>query len=437
MPAKRKHKESEKVDTVLRASKRNKGNNIYYSNETIFESIESSLHIYKAKAEASEGWDGRWDDDFKILFEGAKKALDEIPGEHTDIMVRSDETPEIKIQLQGLINDTKILKSGAFKALFDTIQWIDKGCKGKRPNGPSGMGDLQIRNNALSGRPDFAEETQRYVEIKPSQARRHVIAWHNIRSFINSNLMDPNDGLENKYTIDELKKDLEGLPDHIRKSFDPTTGEKRNILDEPIRIQKRDPERALLMAAYAMNSNPNNLWAGSSWENSTINASSESVIKRIEKIKNLEDLRNFGNIEIKDPSRINKEAHDLAASIINIYLEDNKNTPLNGADVQSIDDLKKNILETVISGFEMDILGAYKNPVMCPTQKEDPEALRARANEIWEIGSIVTRATVLGGPKPSGDEVRRVMKFFLTYPPDMEKHVKTGLFTQIPKPAQT
>lgn len=216
----------------------------------------------------------------------------------------------------------------------DVIKFCRTGQGGLDAKGSTSLGTLQVafseKGLQISGRPMFHANTVSGIKITPSQARRHVIAWHDIRAMMQSavNELGP---LEVVSLLEPLLADLNkarsndpaqssASPQQAsapRSSFsassnslmkEAATGLSAMLEDAKKLASKHanpdrdeeDPEkenekqvRVITQSLYLMNSNMSNLWAGNAKENISINSTSYQIRRHVESIRTIDNLYNF------------------------------------------------------------------------------------------------------------------------------------------------
>ncbi|MFT2020194.1 DUF4157 domain-containing protein, partial [Streptomyces sp. 796.1] len=152
-----------------------------------------------------------------------------------------------------------------------------KGVENKPPT-VKGLGTMVIKAGNITGRPGFAPSTLAALPLKPTQHRRHIIAWHNIRDLLNRSYAE-HDGQLIGYLNGKLG------PGQVDQNI---TGQVTDSLDKLPQaafggVNPADG-KTLMQAAYVMNSSADNLWVGPGRENTEINRLSQSLQKRLDSI---------------------------------------------------------------------------------------------------------------------------------------------------------
>jgi len=154
----------------------------------------------------------------------------------------------------------------------------------------------------VEGRPGFTGLTLRKIPVEPAQHRRHIVAWHSIRGYVNvaiskltlnvvaeimgdaiANLKD--NAKKAQAAIADMKDDAE--KEQKEKLIEKRLGEleavEKSVTDLPVPGKdaeyqaKLDEIKQICKGLILMNSNRRNLWAGSGAANIKINSTSHSI----------------------------------------------------------------------------------------------------------------------------------------------------------------
>ncbi|MCU0683870.1 MAG: polymorphic toxin-type HINT domain-containing protein [Polyangiaceae bacterium] len=214
------------------------------------------------------------------------------------------------------------------------------------PSEATGSGTLRVNEDgSLAGRPAFTQQTATAVPVTAGQHRRHIVAWHTIKDYLNQVREDPAVEKSLHYSIQRTKahelyalekkvkekeKELASVSNKRKSPQDETPAEQKkrlgielaqlraerdaaaknhtkedrlvvnDLLEAEAAVAKLSEARAsakppllplsakdelFMKAAIMMNSNRHNLWAGKGQENSTINAVAGSLEKKFNDIK--------------------------------------------------------------------------------------------------------------------------------------------------------
>jgi len=156
---------------------------------------------------------------------------------------------------------TLLCESKLISTVFKNVA-LNVGGSGSSSGGSSLQYDLN--NKCFVGRPGFDPEITAKMPVKPTQHRRHIIAWHHIREFANlcHGCQTANAVLTNKLT--KLKVSPKILENSL-KAADSAS----------------DASKKWTQALYLMNSCHENLWPGSGRINVSINAQYHAIMGRI------------------------------------------------------------------------------------------------------------------------------------------------------------
>ncbi len=212
------------------------------------------------------------------------------------------------------------------------------------PSTGGGSSTLGVNTDgSLAGRPAFTKNTAQQIPVTNGQHRRHVVAWHTIKTYLNEMRDDPafmselGKALQKIEThplystekqIKEKEKELSSLPKGKKRTAEQRDEAEKlaqeiaalqaqranysdadryvvqDLLEAEAGVEKAasksnppmsDADKLLMKAAILMNSNRNNLWPGKGSENSTINAVASSLTKSFNDIKGAESPKDALN----------------------------------------------------------------------------------------------------------------------------------------------
>jgi len=145
----------------------------------------------------------------------------------------------------------------------------------RRNPGAGSFGDLKLvktgDNEAdimIMGRPGFPSYTLKGLRPNPAQARRHIVAWHNIRSRMNR--MIAWYGVSG--TAERLRELKVSVPEEVKMEADKCLGK----LSAKALGGYGEDGKTILRYLFYMNGNLKNLWLG----NSPINSGLPGIYKR-------------------------------------------------------------------------------------------------------------------------------------------------------------
>jgi hypothetical protein len=201
---------------------------------------------------------GRWIDDYDDSFDEIRRVL---PG----FRATSDEERTAYLELSTAYTMATTGVSDRKNPVQAIIDYLLNG--GTAAPGLGGFGTLRVNDAELEGRPSFARDLQKALPLRPTQHRRHITAWHNIRGLLNRVYATEGDALIT-YLTGKLGAGVhEGMSDEadgfLTRMPPAQLGNENRI--------PRDHAQVLMKAAYLMNSSAENLWAGGGAENSEIN----------------------------------------------------------------------------------------------------------------------------------------------------------------------
>ncbi|MFI0943295.1 DUF4157 domain-containing protein [Streptomyces sp. NPDC021020] len=311
---------------------------------------------------------GRWIDDYDDSFDEIRRVL---PG----FQAASDEERTAYLELSTAYTMATTGVSDRKNPVQAIIDYLLEG--GTAAPGLGGFGTLRVNDAELEGRPSFARDLQKALPLKPTQHRRQITAWHNIRGLLNRAYATEGDALIT-YLTGKLGAGVhEGMSDEadgFLKRMPPAQ------LGNDNRIP-RDHAQVLMKAAYLMNSSAENLWAGGGAENSEINTVSialQNGCREIVSTPTPEVLtawwNRLGNSAASTPKA--KSAVAAVVRAIGTALQLMTDTP---ADRKIIaEQLKDNVTKHVIRYLEVDA------PDAANQRTTTPQALDV-ANETFDL----------------------------------------------------
>lgn len=221
-----------------------------------------------------------------LLIGLGEKLRDDIPGQFAQACALFANEPNPNMTVYYALNQLEIAGQISPNELR-AVKW-SMGME-MPPPGAATLGDLSINTQGrLQGRPGFDVTTLTGVPIGAGEARRHIMAWHTMRDTINGAL---NNGMTVQEVVGELTVGLNAgqhplRDDVLQRGLDMANAAYPHANNET---------RQLLALMYTMNSNPDNLWPGSSQVNSTINAVSGAVHNALMGCQNEQELRDLVN----------------------------------------------------------------------------------------------------------------------------------------------
>ncbi|MFD9814177.1 DUF4157 domain-containing protein [Streptomyces sp. NPDC059080] len=320
---------------------------------------------------------GHWIDDYDDSFDEIRRVL---PG----FQATSDEERTAYLELSTAYTMATTGVSDRKNPVQAIIDYLLDG--GTAAPGLGGFGTLRVNDAELEGRPSFARDLQKALPLKPTQHRRHITAWHNIRGLLNRAYATEGDDLIT-YLTGKLGAGVhEGMSDEAEGFL---TRMPPAQLGNENRIP-RDHAQVLMKAAYLMNSSAENLWAGGGAENSEINTVSialQNGCREIVSTPTPEVLTAWWNRLSKSTASTPKakNAVDAVVTAIGTALQHMTDTP---ADRKIIaEQLKDDVTEHVIRHLEVDA------PDAANQRTTTPQALDV-ANKTFDLLFLSTTAQV-------------------------------------------
>lgn len=330
----------------------------------------------------AEAW-GRWTEEYKGSFAEFKRFVPPtFQASTTDESTSYNELSAAYLQATD-----RGIEHNAVLAIFNYLLH-----GGTPAPGLGGLGTLHIEGTELTGRPNFAKSTQDALPVPAGFHRRHITAWHNIRSFLNHAYKAHGTGLTGYLGVKLGHGQVHsGMREEASKSFGKMpTAEFGNIPPAHAEV--------LLHAAYVMNSSVRNLWVGWGEENSEINAVSQSLQRGLrdatpETLTDWRDrLNSSGAKSVKARTAVIN-----AIGKINTALGRMTADPAN--EQATFAALKEDILDKEIRSLEVDLPGAAS---------ATPQAIG--------VGNLVYELLFLNpaGAAPTFDQVKTVIDFLWT-----------------------
>ncbi|MEZ0374139.1 MAG: hypothetical protein ACAI44_33925 [Candidatus Sericytochromatia bacterium] len=144
-----------------------------------------------------------------------------------------------------------------------------------RPTGVGSLGTMKIsRDEGVKGRPGFSAITLDKHQTRAGEHRRHITAWHSMRTTVNALITRPGGG-----GVDELVAQMYPKLEASRRS-NPVLARACDEVEEYIKKaypRETPANKKLMTLMFVMNSNPSNLWPGNGRVNSTINTASHTI----------------------------------------------------------------------------------------------------------------------------------------------------------------
>ncbi|TDC91542.1 DUF4157 domain-containing protein [Saccharopolyspora aridisoli] len=287
---------------------------------------------------------GRWIDDYHDSFDEIRRVL---PG----FQATSDEERTAYLELSTAYTMATTGVSDRKNSVQAIIDYLLDG--GTAAPGLGGFGTLRVNDAELEGRPSFARDLQKALPLRPTQHRRHITAWHNIRGLLNRAYATEGDAL-----ITYLTRKLgAGVHEGMSNEADGFLARMPPAqLGNENRIP-RDHAQVLMKAAYLMNSSAENLWAGGGAENSEINTVSIALQNGCREIVStptpevLTAWRNrLSNSTASTPKA--RDAVDAVVKAIDRALQLMTNAPANRKIIA--EQLKDDVTKHMIRNLEVD-----------------------------------------------------------------------------------
>ena len=376
-------------------------------------------------------WDERWtdalgkvaSDDNVTMEQSTGTGTRRNPGTSAPRMVDPDAIDGINrliVQLSGLAKTGKFSadKPNPYNLAAAALGWAHNIVS---TNVSSGFRKLAVSVGTPVGgspqvtieeRPGFPTVTQENLRPQRGQARRHILAWHDISKFVSMAYNQKRNVVIG--TIQEQARNaLLGGPD-------PATahafGEALRYVD-PARASRGDlnltDSEWLKLGLFVMNGNPRNLWLGQSRANSTINTAQmhmNNALNGVTKFAELADLH--GKWNNTKGTEIYKTATRLGAEVLlraghEFYHEFALTNDATG-EPEFVKKAVERVREWIISNLEIDVLGSHKAQTLIAQEKAasllEPRML---------IDNVVTGTVPISRVYDS--DVSSALKQFLTY----------------------
>ena len=277
-------------------------------------------------------------------------------------------------------------------------------------SGGSGFGSLDTSGTEFEGRPAFPEITQKAIGLKAGQHRRHILAWHDLRDF-----MQIAYGAQRDTVIMTIAKTLDkpgpgtdtavaeawGL---VMKSREKTKNTAATVADE----------EWLKLALFIMNGNPRNLWAGKGTTNSAINTAQMAMNKELGAITTFTGLGQLATKWASDKGKaVYNTSTTLASDVLiqqgteaeSLWLHQGKQPLQEPVLVKGV---VAKVTEWVVSNLQLDLLGETK------AQTEFVQGMSKELKEPREIiDNVVHNPGLIKSVEPRF--VEYAIREFLTY----------------------
>ncbi|MDC0713317.1 DUF4157 domain-containing protein [Stigmatella sp. ncwal1] len=255
-------------------------------------------------------------------------------------------------------------------------QAIQRHAKIESTGQSTGMATLSVAGGSLTGRPDFPTGTKQQIPLLTGQHRRHVLAWHSIRGFIDLAYQS-----RKALLLQTIRANLPNAS--IQAAV--TEGTKA-LGKDPSVPQPLTDEETLKLGLFVMNGNPRNLWAGKGSVNSAINTAQGHLNKSLAAAQSLANLQTLVGVwEGANGKPVYKMATTLAASVLKEALADVQGFVEPTQEPQAVTYVKSRIHHWVISNLEIDSLGDSKAQNQVAVSKF--LALQAPINTVWAVES--------------------------------------------------
>jgi hypothetical protein len=271
-------------------------------------SLAEYVQSVKESAKANERWISSYESTLQDM-------LDTLV---TPYIVRQLRSAYLIPQKGSFTKDTKldsrtncracITLGATFDPAIKRGETVIRECMGekKTQKGASSLHTLAIDNLDVEGRPLFSKYTVQYLQTRSQQHRRHIGAWGDMRAYMSLALEKTQEAGTRDVFLSELRKALKewskAVPKIIVREFDLLM---EDVSERRFGNLERDDGEVVLKVLYLANSNPNNLWVGSSSENISINSTATNMLEKLNDCKSLKDLHNLIDIwedESKQPT---------------------------------------------------------------------------------------------------------------------------------------
>ena len=309
-----------------------------------------------AKSGGDPEWDPKWTRALGVV--AGRNDLVQIFGNTIDDASESDAHAVLGklAALKGLSYD----KPNPYIAAIDAVRFhfgIES------DSGGSGFGSLDTSGKEFEGRPAFPEITQKSITLKAGQHRRHILAWHDLREFMQIAYAAKRDSV-----IMTIAKTCE-TPDPatayavgeafglVMKGREKTKNTTAQLTDE----------EWLKVGLFIMNGNPRNLWAGKGTTNSAINTAQMAMTKDLAAATTFAAL---GQLATKWSADKGKAIYNASTAVASDLLFHHGTLAQSAWEHQGKQPLQEPVLvkgvvdtvsQWVVSNLQIDVLGDSKS----------------------------------------------------------------------------
>jgi hypothetical protein len=279
-------------------------------------------------------------------------------------------------------------------------------------SGGSGFGSLDTSGKEFEGRPAFPAITQATITLKAGQHRRHILAWHDIREF-----MQLAYGVHRDTVITTIAQvaDRPGPGadmafadawEHVMKGREKTHNTAPTL---------SDPEW-LKIALFVMNGNPRNLWPGKGRINSALNTAQMAMNEKLAAVTTFAGLGQLAEEWMAGKGKeVYKTATRAAAEMLmqegtKVYSLWEYQGRRPDQEQPLVKDVVSRVSRHIVSNLEIDVFG---------DNKEQNEHIQALSKQLLEprmiIDNVVRNPGLIAAVEPRF--IAFAIREFLSYAP--------------------
>ena len=354
-----------------------------------------------ADGSADPEWDPQW-----------TVALKRVAADQTflDVIKTVDDEDESSILnlVRGVQELSKIgalshYKPNPYKIAAEAVRWhagIESG------SGGSGFGALDVSEPPFSGRPAFPKFTQSKIPLKAGQHRRHILAWHTIRSFVELTYASHPDVVLGTINKKLQNPDAAAAEAFVEGHQHVVSGRAKAAGEQKVKGEKRkkgaeapdllaglkllqsdeelleSAEELLKIGLFVMNGNIRNLWAGKGKINSALNTAQMHINAALGKVSTFAGLSALAEawheVKAKDvysvTTTVTRETI-IQEGTIALSLWDQTKDPAREAEF--VKGVVAKLREWVVSNLEVDVLAESKekNEITFPKARDLGDAI--------------------------------------------------------------
>jgi hypothetical protein len=211
-------------------------------------------------------------------------------------------------------------------------------------SGAGGFNTLDMVDGETIGRPSFPSITRELIPLRPTQHRRHILAWHDLREFVS--LAYANRPVLVFSIIRSMAQSATGPAAEAFHEAGTAVGKMVNDWSD---------EDWLKVGLFVMNGNPRNLWAGKGRINSALNTAQMHVTNDLQNAETVHDLNVlYRKWQNAGGGTVYNAVTEIAAGILDGIMRENLWFPTEEELVRWV---TNQVWEDVVRNLQLDTLG--------------------------------------------------------------------------------